>query len=82
MRRKNLKKHFRIPVWLPWFGAVISFVFALPCGSHAMNITLQWDANPVTDEVVGYKVYYRVDRAGELKNGDRQIMHDSAKLRA
>jgi hypothetical protein len=45
--------------------AVVSFLFIVPSGSHAMDITLQWDANPATDEVVGYRVYYKVDSAGD-----------------
>lgn len=30
-----------------------------------MDVTLEWDANPVVDEVVGYSVYYKLDSAGE-----------------
>jgi len=32
--------------------------------SYSVNVTLAWDANPPTEEVTGYKVYYKMDTGG------------------
>jgi hypothetical protein len=45
--------------------ASLAIIAAFPQTLLAMDVTLQWDANPVTDEVSGYRVYYKMDSAGE-----------------
>ena len=48
------------------FLFVAFLLWAIP--AHALDITLQWDANTETD-LAGYKVYYKTGTAGPSYNG-------------
>jgi len=37
--------------------------------AKAGDHTFKWDANPASDDVAGYKVYYKIDGPGEPYNG-------------
>ena len=46
------------------FLAAVATLFILQSQSHALDVTLQWDANPESG-VSGYIIYYKTGNSGD-----------------
>ena len=78
-QNRQMVRYIRISHYGFVFLVVVTLLFSLfPQFAHAQTeVNLAWDANPETDQVSGYKVYYKTVSRGEPYNGTGADQGDS-----